>query len=58
MLFDAEKYTMRDYWNLLLPCRYVELFEKDTLKFGFSSRDYVILHDNVEVSPSGSEGVD
>lgn len=27
------------------PKRYVELFEKDVLKFGFSSREYVLLHD-------------
>lgn len=26
-------------------CRYVEIFEKDILKFGFSSREYVILHE-------------
>lgn len=25
--------------------RYVELFEKDVLKFGYSSREYVLLHD-------------
>ena len=25
--------------------RYVELFEKDVLKFGFSSREYVLLHE-------------
>ncbi|XP_065584336.1 smad nuclear-interacting protein 1-like [Artemia franciscana] len=27
------------------PQRYVELREKDVLKFGFSSREYVLLHD-------------
>ncbi|XP_060607958.1 smad nuclear interacting protein 1-like [Ruditapes philippinarum] len=27
------------------PRRYVELMEKDVLKFGFSSREYVLLHD-------------
>ncbi|KAK2713359.1 hypothetical protein QYM36_009278 [Artemia franciscana] len=27
------------------PLRYVELREKDVLKFGFSSREYVLLHD-------------
>ena len=27
------------------PKRYVELREKDVLKFGFSSREYVLLHD-------------
>jgi len=26
--------------------RYVELFEKDVLKFGFSSREYVLLHEH------------
>lgn len=28
----------------LEPKRYVELFEKDVIKFGFSSREYVLLH--------------
>lgn len=27
------------------PRRYVELMEKDVIKFGFSSREYVLLHD-------------
>ncbi|CAL8137461.1 unnamed protein product [Orchesella dallaii] len=27
------------------PKRYVELFEKDVLKFGYSSREYVLLHE-------------
>jgi len=27
------------------PKRYVELFERDVLKFGFSSREYVLLHE-------------
>ncbi|KAF6025411.1 SNIP1 [Bugula neritina] len=35
--------------------RYVELREKDTIKFGYSSRDFVILHDNTQVSPSSSD---
>ncbi|ESO94865.1 hypothetical protein LOTGIDRAFT_117888 [Lottia gigantea] len=30
--------------------RYVELFEKDVVKFGYSSREYVILHDKVDTS--------
>ena len=25
--------------------RYVELMEKDVIKFGYSSREYVLLHD-------------
>ena len=32
------------------PQRYVELFEKDVIKFGFSSREYVLLHDKSDTS--------
>ncbi len=32
--------------NKIDPQRYVELREKDVLKFGFSSREYVFLHEN------------
>jgi len=32
--------------NRLEPQRYYELFEKDTIKFGNSSREYVLLHEN------------
>ncbi|WCJ37198.1 SMAD/FHA domain-containing protein [Euphorbia peplus] len=32
--------------NPIEPQRYYELFEKDTLKFGNSSREYVLLHEN------------
>ncbi|XP_069101433.1 smad nuclear-interacting protein 1-like isoform X2 [Argopecten irradians] len=32
------------------PQRYVELFEKDMLKFGFSSREYVLLHEKTDTS--------
>ena len=28
------------------PRRYYELKEQDTLKFGFSSREYVLLHEH------------
>eukprot|EP00731_Ephydatia_muelleri_P001078 Em0001g1078a len=38
--------------------RYVELKEKDVLKFGFSSREYVMLHENSkdeEQDDSGNE---
>lgn len=28
------------------PKKYVELIEKDVIKFGFSSREYVLLHEN------------
>ncbi|KAI0498778.1 hypothetical protein KFK09_019671 [Dendrobium nobile] len=32
--------------NRIEPQRYYELFEKDTIKFGNSSREYVMLHEN------------
>ncbi|KAK9151838.1 hypothetical protein Syun_010147 [Stephania yunnanensis] len=32
--------------NRVEPQRYYELFEKDTIKFGNSSREYVLLHEN------------
>lgn len=32
--------------NRIDPQRYVELREKDVLKFGYSSREYVLLHEN------------
>ncbi|XP_041351406.1 smad nuclear-interacting protein 1-like [Gigantopelta aegis] len=32
------------------PQRYVELLEKDVLKFGFSTREYVILHEDIDTS--------
>ena len=41
------------------PQRYVELFEKDVVKFGFSSREYVLLHDSSDTSAlQEDEGVD
>lgn len=30
--------------------RYVELFERDLIKFGYSSREYVLLHENADTS--------
>ena len=36
--------------------RYVQLFEKDVLKFGFSSREYVLLHDASKKEPSEDDG--
>ena len=40
--------------------RYVELFERDVIKFGFSSREYVLLHENVDTAEieENEEGVD
>lgn len=35
------------------PRKYIELLEKDVIKFGFSSREYVLLHEN-----SKDEGLD
>lgn len=28
------------------PRRYIELLERDVVKFGFSQREYVLLHEN------------
>lgn len=39
------------------PERYVELLEKDMIKFGFSSREYVILHDKSDTSELEDQGV-
>ncbi|KAK3577832.1 hypothetical protein CHS0354_000227 [Potamilus streckersoni] len=41
------------------PRRYVELFERDVIKFGYSSRDFVLLHersDTSEVAEAGEVG--
>ena len=35
--------------------RYVELREKDVLKFGYSSREYVLLHDQSEGAGGDSD---
>lgn len=32
--------------NKIEPRKYVELLEKDVIKFGYSSREYVLLHEN------------
>lgn len=40
---DSANGTFVNY-KKLEPSRYVELFEKDVIKFGFSSREYVLLH--------------
>lgn len=32
--------------NKIEPRKYYELFEKDMLKFGFSSREYILLHED------------
>lgn len=38
--------------------RYVELFERDVLKFGFSSREYVLLNENSQDVSSPAAGSD
>ncbi|XP_053663025.1 uncharacterized protein LOC128712153 [Anopheles marshallii] len=40
------------------PKRYLELREKDVLKFGFSSREYVLLHENSKEDNEADEGYD
>lgn len=43
--------------NKVEPQRYVELIEKDVVKFGFSSREYVILHEKSDTSEVEDQGV-
>ncbi|KAK3577837.1 hypothetical protein CHS0354_000235 [Potamilus streckersoni] len=38
------------------PRRYVELFEKDVIKFGYSSRDFVLLHEMSDTSNVAEAG--
>lgn len=38
------------------PQRYVELKEKDVVKFGYSSREYVLLHDATDTSVVEDDG--
>ena len=45
--------------QLTLRCRYYRLLEKDVLKFGFSSREYVLMcaaADGVAASAAGGGG--
>lgn len=37
------------------PRRYVQLMEKDVLKFGYSSREYVVLHDHSDTTEVAEE---
>lgn len=37
------------------PQRYYELKEKDVLKFGFSSREYVLLHESSDKSEADAK---
>ena len=36
--------------------RYVELKEQDVLKFGYSSREYVLLHENSQTADDEDDG--
>ena len=38
--------------------KYVQLLEKDVLKFGFSSREYVMLHDQSKEQEEEDPGVE
>lgn len=40
------------------PQRYYELKEKDVLKFGFSSREYVLLHESSDKSEANAKDDD
>ena len=39
-------------------CRYVELKSRDKLKFGFSSRDYVMINEQAESKAAAADGSD
>lgn len=41
--------------NKIEPKKYVELREKDVIKFGFSSREYVLLHEHSKGDESDEE---
>ncbi|XP_062598969.1 smad nuclear interacting protein 1-like [Saccostrea cucullata] len=43
--------------NQIEAQRFVELMEKDMIKFGFSSREYVILHEKSDTSEVEDQGV-
>lgn len=46
-LIDLESANKTKLNNEIIEAsRYYQLFEKDVLKFGFSTRDYVIMHEN------------
>jgi len=40
------------------PQKYIELKERDVLKFGFSSREYVMLHDQCKDDAEDDPGLD
>jgi len=44
--------------NKIESQKYVQLLEKDVLKFGFSSREYVLLHDQSKEAEEEDPGVD
>ena len=48
-LKDSLKLYNQYFFNQL-SFRYYELKEKDCLKFAFSSREYVLLHDKTDTS--------
>lgn len=43
-LESANKTKLND--EVIEPRRYYQLFEKDVIKFGFSSREYVVMNEN------------
>lgn len=50
-IIDLESANKTKLNDTQIDCRrYYELIEKDILKFGFSSREYVIMHENCKSS--------
>uniref|UniRef100_A0A2M4BJK2 Putative transcriptional regulator snip1 n=1 Tax=Anopheles marajoara TaxID=58244 RepID=A0A2M4BJK2_9DIPT len=52
---DSSNGTFVNY-KKIEPKRYLELFEKDVLMFGFSSREYVLLEENSKDDDGQGEG--
>lgn len=42
--------------SMIDPHEYIELFERDVINFGYSSRDYVLLHETSDASQVFDEG--
>ena len=46
------------YNKKIEPRKYVQVLERDVLKFGFSSREYVLLHDQSKDEEGDDLGVE
>ena len=44
--------------NILKNFRYIQLVEKDIIKFGLSTREYILLHDRSQQDEENDIGLD